>query len=121
MTLNTNAKLWVDELRSGKYKQGQGYLFNDGCYCCLGVACELYQQKVGDLEIREILDRRLYDGEEGILPEKVSKWLGLSTMEGDYFDEFRGTTTLHERNDDGDTFEEIADLIESEPPNLFKE
>lgn len=29
----------VKALRSGRYKQGQGYLFNDGRRCCLGVGC----------------------------------------------------------------------------------
>ena len=28
---------WVEALRSGRYKQGKNYLFEDGRYCCLGV------------------------------------------------------------------------------------
>lgn len=28
---------WVAALRSGKYKQGTGYLNRDGKFCCLGV------------------------------------------------------------------------------------
>lgn len=33
------AKKWADALRSGKYKQGQGYLHDEDedTYCCLGV------------------------------------------------------------------------------------
>ena len=31
---------WVKALRSGRYKQGRVYMYNDGRYCCLGVlAC----------------------------------------------------------------------------------
>lgn len=32
---------WIAALRSGEYKQGDGFLHNpnDGTYCCLGVAC----------------------------------------------------------------------------------
>lgn len=32
---------WVAALRSGKYQQGVGRLFNkhEGTYCCLGVLC----------------------------------------------------------------------------------
>lgn len=29
---------WVAALRSGKYKQGSGLLYNEGRMCCLGVA-----------------------------------------------------------------------------------
>lgn len=32
---------WVAELRSGKYKQGTGYLRRNDEFCCLGVLCEL--------------------------------------------------------------------------------
>lgn len=37
----SDKKKWVEALRSGKYKQGQGYLYNEGLHCCLGVACEI--------------------------------------------------------------------------------
>jgi len=30
---------WLKALRSGEYKQGEGHLYQDGCYCCLGIAC----------------------------------------------------------------------------------
>lgn len=33
-------KDWLEALRSGKYEQGVGSLYEDGKYCCLGVACE---------------------------------------------------------------------------------
>lgn len=33
---------WIDALKSGKYKKGEGRLkTNDNCYCCLGVLAEL--------------------------------------------------------------------------------
>lgn len=32
---------WVKALRSGEYKQGFGYLCNEGNHCCLGVLCEI--------------------------------------------------------------------------------
>lgn len=31
---------WVTALRSGRYRQGQGFLNCGGKYCCLGVAVE---------------------------------------------------------------------------------
>lgn len=34
-------RTWVTALRSGKYKQGTGYLRSHKGYCCWGVACDL--------------------------------------------------------------------------------
>ena len=39
--LTKNQQLWVDALRSGDYKQGQGALKINGTYCCLGVASDV--------------------------------------------------------------------------------
>lgn len=30
---------WINALRSGEYEQGKMYLYMNGKYCCLGVAC----------------------------------------------------------------------------------
>lgn len=36
----TIKKAWIAALRSGRYKQGRGFLKNpDGARCCLGVLC----------------------------------------------------------------------------------
>lgn len=46
-------KLWVEALRSGKYKQGKNYLHRvidgENRFCCLGVLC-----KIADLAAKEI-------------------------------------------------------------------
>ena len=34
-------KRWVEALRSGDYEQGRHSLYEDGKYCCLGVACAI--------------------------------------------------------------------------------
>lgn len=35
---------WLEMLESGQYRQGRGYLADkDNRYCCLGLACELYE------------------------------------------------------------------------------
>lgn len=43
---------WVEALRSGEYKQTQGFLEKEGSYCCLGVYCEVtgipYSKSVRD-------------------------------------------------------------------------
>ena len=34
-------QLWVNALRSGKYRQARGFLRKNGAMCCLGVLCEI--------------------------------------------------------------------------------
>ena len=113
--MNNNAKLWVEALRSGEYEQGSGWLqqqfIGDG-YCCLGVACKVYENQTGIELIRR----------GGILKgcnlaneySQVKQWLGLNTPAGKF-----GNTALTNLNDEGKTFAEIADVIESEPEGLF--
>lgn len=42
---------WIDALRSGKYKQGMRALksgtVDDPKFCCLGVACDIFQDDIG--------------------------------------------------------------------------
>ncbi len=123
--MNENAKKWVELLRSGKYRQGTSLLcrHDDGVtsYCCLGVACELYQQEVGGLAVRQAdnLTCTEYNGEHFHLPDIVKKWLGLYTRGGKFYDENSSSDSLVEMNDDGDSFREISDMIVREPQRLF--
>lgn len=112
--MNENAKLWVAALRSGKYTQVSHQLSDGIGYCCLGVACEVYQTVVGGLEINKA--RTSFNEETGTLPSPVQSWLRLSSVIGT-FEESNDSLANH--NDEGDTFSEIADLIESEPQGLF--
>ena len=57
--LNENAKKWTEALRSGSFKQATGHLckVDDAgkrTYCCLGVACVLYQEAHPDARMSEI-------------------------------------------------------------------
>lgn len=36
-------KDWINALKSGKYKQGQGKLRDNNCYCCLGILCDIIE------------------------------------------------------------------------------
>lgn len=106
----TPAKKWIEALRSGGYRQGIGRLhsYTEGTYCCLGVACEVALSN-GVIED--------YDGSEPVLPVEVRDWLGLSCEDGSYYER-----NLIDHNDnDGWTFNQIADLIESEPEGMFRE
>lgn len=114
--MNENAKKWVAALRSGKYQQVKGALRRSEGYCCLGVACDVYR--------KETRKGRWLKGNHGnfifmrtsqVLPLAIQEWLGLTDELG-YVDEDRALTEL---NDNGSTFAEIADLIESEPEGLF--
>ena len=57
---------WIAALRSGKYKQGFGYLKNQGCYCALGVlgvVCGYDQRLIGTILTPSIIHsgQRLYN------------------------------------------------------------
>ncbi len=118
--------LWVQALRSGDYEQTQGALCRtrdsgpggnltprQAGYCCLGVACDVYQKNEGGLRLGtdDDLDDgyQTFDGEEGVLPDIVADWLGI-THAGDL--ENNDRTSLVDMNDEGATFSEIADLID---------
>ena len=58
--MNKNAQSWLKALRSNEYVQTTGFLhrttttpFSKIGWCCLGVACDVYQKKVGDLTITQ--------------------------------------------------------------------
>lgn len=123
------ADLWVAALRSGKYKQGRGYLRREIRgemeYCCLGVLCDI--SGVG-----EWYGSRYQETKSGLhsdlKPEEdVREWSGLWSVSGF---PFRGAVTVTDfggwpvtasglpvnlvtLNDQGETtFEQIANLIE---------
>ena len=112
--MRAHRKLWVDALRSGKYQQTQGYLHTKSGFCCLGVACDVYQAEVGDLTVACLYNNIIsYDSYTAYLPSKVKNWLGLTTSFGDY-----NARSLALDNDTGLTFAVIANLIESEVNGL---
>lgn len=93
---------WITALRSGKYKQGKGQLRDniDGeyHYCCLGILCEVagLQISPGGMHIA--------GAPEGYEPlQKINK-------------NFNPVGELARMNDDGHSFEEIADYIEENIP-----
>jgi hypothetical protein len=91
---------WLKALREGRYKQGRGCLHNadNRTYCCLGVLCRVAKLKKVDGEF-------FYGGETeySYLPPPFQEKLGMdrNTMKD-----------LARRNDNGESFKEIADFIE---------
>jgi hypothetical protein len=122
MDLTEPQRAWVEALRSGKYKQGRGALGADNEFCCLGVACEL-AVKAGVIPRPNKCDDGLYQyGRAGLastafLPVCVRQWLGVTTEHGGLP---LGHGSLADKNDQGWSFEEIADLIEQHASTLFE-
>ena len=115
-------KLWIDALRSGKYKQTRGWLHNQNGYCCLGVACEMYQAEVGDLVVTNNCGATLYNDHRAFLPTRVQKWLGLIGRDGSFVGDsklYSSERSLANENDRGRSLAQIADLIESEVDGLI--
>ncbi len=106
---------WVTLLRSGKFRQARGGLHDrrTDSFCCLGVLCEL---AVADGVILPKhpspgTNYSAYVNSTGLLPEAVRDWAGAK----DYSPALAGDAapSLAGLNDDGVSFDEIADLIEA--------
>lgn len=114
-------KAWVDALRSGEYKQGQGQLCQlpggGPKHCCLGVLVDLYVKSTG-LTPAQHVDGRIETGWEGwgVPSQDVLDWAGLteSNPEVTVGEEYPDRTSLAGLNDRGKGFDVIADLIEAQ-------
>lgn len=121
MSLNPEVKkLWVDALRSGDYKQGNGKLLLDGKYCCIGVLCDLMIKSGADTE-GHVSKRLRPDGPDCWgLPDGPSRialqdWAGMDvSAHRTQVRIGRYTATLFFHNDQGRTFNKIADAIEEQ-------
>lgn len=111
-----NRKLWVEALRSGKYKQGKKMLRTSGDqFCCLGVLADI---SGCSWEFDEKCFAWRADSVGIVAPERAVRFVGLQDATGVYKlgDQ---VSQLWEENDLGTSFQEIADIIESEPLGLF--
>jgi hypothetical protein len=104
-------KQWTEALRSGKYKQGNQVLKSkSGHFCCLGVLCDISGLSEWKLE-EEGLPYEKYFNSNALLPEPVRTWAGIYNIFG-RFHTNAPLESLATLNDDGLSFEQIADLIE---------
>ena len=97
---------WLTALRSGDYQQGQGYLRQGDQYCCLGVLCDLYGKAVGpewETTFGERAGIQSMHRVDTLLPIQVQKWADLMLP---------NPLDLAAMNDNGSTFEELANIIE---------
>lgn len=127
------AKKWVKALRSGKYKQGKGYLKqfnskNEPRHCCLGVLCELYDQQMKKNHKKTLYADHMVDSETGTefislnqhdggLPRVVREWANMINPLGEFIKNDR-VQYLADLNDDGKKFSTIANIIEKNVENL---
>ena len=110
--LTENQQKWVDALRSGDYEQTSETLQDEYGYCCLGVGCVVAEQNGVHVY------RDGYGMVEGATLESqalAKEWLGLADDTGS----FKSSELVEKNDEDGKSFAEIADLIESNPPRLF--
>lgn len=138
------AKLWIDALRSDRFKQTEGSLHTvkervivlerhqdtgqvlrtktiPAGHCCLGVLCELAIEAGVEVEKSMIYGNgyeELYDGKAGALPASVMDWAGMRTGDGDFKTKDMCNESLAALNDAGKTFAEIADIIEEYKKDL---
>lgn len=85
-------RAWITTLRSGEYKQGRSWLhsFQSNSFCCLGVLCEVVSYKSWSASVIKSKSTTDHD----LLVEKLQ-------------------THLAQMNDEGKSFKEIADYIET--------
>ncbi len=102
-------KLWIDALRSDKYKQGKGDLRIGDSFCCLGVLCDIYRKKqkkkgVGWVNLSQFRTDLSGITSKSTLPDSLAEKLGI---------ELSTESILMGMNDEDDkSFKEIADYIE---------
>lgn len=118
-------KKWIAALRTGEYKQGKGVLRDrDDNFCCLGVLCDIYKDDVGGVEwkyrpINPLTADFSKDGYQLMdfsgayigfshLPFVVRKWADIDSDGGEYDNK----NNLSNDNDRGQSFLQIADIIE---------
>jgi hypothetical protein len=100
---------WTKALRSGEYEQGRSRLVShDDKFCCLGVACNLLAEDgFGAWVVDEFSGEWSYETGDHVsdimLPPEAALKIGLKDDAED---------ALVQLNDDGGSFDEIADWIE---------
>jgi hypothetical protein len=105
---------WITALQSGEYEQTDSVLRlgTTNRFCCLGVLCDLHSKSTGN----EWSHAGYYLHEGSQLPVEVAEWAGLlETVEHPQDpDCYQRGVRFSELNDNGVTFDEIAQLIEEE-------
>lgn len=97
---------WLAALRSDDFKQGKHFLHGRNGYCCLGVCYRLIHG----------IDP---NPRKAMLTKKDFTQIGLHSGFGSLANANNGYLHLSDMNDQGMTFNQIADYIEAHPENVF--
>lgn len=126
--------LWVEALTSNEYEQAHNTLrvsfgLEAGgvkpAFCCLGVACDLYQKNVGGRWDRDAFYANNVQRGMGTPPTVVAEWMGLTSVNPNVVMMDDATGELEERSvaewNDGHcpdgrqrTFAEIAAAVQEQ-------
>jgi hypothetical protein len=101
-----HADEWIKALRSGKYKQGKGYLYNAAYnkWCCLGVLNDLHGGRLGNGTIGTLrLDNGIIKSDTGFICSLNARLVDLND---------KGYTDTDGFTKDSLNFDEIADIIQ---------
>ena len=137
-----NRRLWVEALRDKSRRQVQGRLghqeYDDG-QCCLGLLAELAGCTFRFKEMNTVYGRGqcLWNEKSVFSPQRAMEFVGLRTASGRFDADPAYLRTASARNFVGDpalggslaalndkqkaSFAVIADVVEQEPPGLFRE
>jgi len=119
-----NRRAWIELLRSGELKQGKGRLYNreKDCYCVWGTACKMFgdtfnlRKEVCDIPVSDLVDEDNMEDTK-VPPLRVMQAVGLLDDEVDIVAPWSDTQdilyNLWCMNDDGKSFDELADIIEA--------
>lgn len=104
--MNALQAKWIEELRSGRLVQGVGGLRpSENTYCCLGVACQVYDPQRWSLD-PEHRSFAFYD--------ENSQWLPGELNDAFQIDGSLETTLIEMNDQEKRSFAEIADFLEQE-------
>ena len=114
---------WVAALRSGEYEQTQSLLRDENGFCCMGVACDIYDSTKWNKVMAHTVEKGKfycynYMDNTTSLPSELVRYFGISDWSANYFEKDGNCSSLIDENDAGMPFHEIADIIESEPEGL---
>lgn len=108
------ADKWVEALRSGKYQQTTRVLRRGDSFCCLGVLCDV----VDPTKWKKWESFSTHtDNSIGYLPEPLMKEVQIKSIGGSLpeivtFNKSHAAGSLTAMNDNGASFQQIADAIE---------
>jgi hypothetical protein len=107
------AELWVEALRSGRYKQIKNQLANKKGHSCLGVLCELAIESGVRVSRKEVGKTVLFGGKKKLLPYSVMDWAGIELPWVHFYHPVEARLLhLTDLNRKGYSFKKIANLIE---------